>query len=224
MRASCNIQSSESGNPRRKQIPYLPAVLSIMTGTSESKTARGGMPSVVVRRARLLTIALVLLAGGVLGQPLSASDSAGEAQVPVDKQVTSPAPVADWVGELNNLIYELLQILADAKDDVDDSGTEGPLGAPYASNVQADLDDAASIIDQILDPLQVPCLDPVDAGSVDPSVQPELLSEYAADCEQLAQDAWDAVSSTTGSDETIGTKLKTIESLLAGYREEAGID
>ena len=227
MRGSYSNQSSENENARRRQIPYLPAVLALMARAVRPRFACGWMPRTCIGKVRPLAMAmaLVLLAGGGAGHQSPASGSEIEAQVAVDKGVASPAPVADWADDIYELINDLLDILAEAKDRIENLGGEGPLESPDLSYVEADLADAESIIAQILDPFQPPYLTPLDAGSVDSSVQPALLSEYAYECELLAEEAWQAVNAVDpNDDEVIGTKLKTIESLLPGYRDEAGIE
>jgi hypothetical protein len=228
MRGSHSNQSSENEHARRKQNRHLSAAIA---GTAKAVTSGIDCPRVPCTRwksVRLpaVAMALVLLAGGGAGHQSRAFGADVEAQIIVNQEVASPAPVAGWADGLYELLYDLLYILADAWDGVGGWGCEGPLGDPAASLVQADLADAESIIVQILDPNQAPCLDPVDAGSVDSGVEPALLSEYAYECKLMAEEALQAAlsSPTVTNAEIVGTKLKTIASLLPGYRQEAGIE
>ena len=87
------------------------------------------------------------------------------------------------------------------------------------------MDDAQTQIDQLFDPLQNPNLNPVDAGEVERIATPSTLADYADVSLSLADEAMAAALSLSQPlrDETIGSKLKTIEFLPPGYLP-AGLD
>lgn len=226
MRGLYSNQSNQNRNARRRQFPHLSAAMAVISKAIIPCIGSYWVPRNCQGKLRSLAMAmvLVLLAGGGAGHQSQAYGSATEAQVAVDKEVASPAPSPDWGDDVLQLAYRLLEIMAEMKDAINGLGNEGPLESPYISEAEANLDDAEGIIAQILDPFQPPYLTPVDAGSVDSSVQPDLLSEYADDCDALAYEAWQAADAVDPNDVLIGTNLKTIEALLPGYRTEAGIE
>jgi hypothetical protein len=77
----------------------------------------------------------------------------------------------------------------------------------------------------LLDPLELPNLEPVDSGIVNIFVDPDTLEEYANTVLELAQDALAAHDSLSPPwrDFVIGTKVKTIAHLLPHYRQAAGL-
>ncbi|UCD74921.1 MAG: hypothetical protein JSV91_14180 [Phycisphaerales bacterium] len=225
MRGSINHQSNQDGSARRKQNRYLPVPLagvakSVLSPIVGYRPVRAGLRKVV---SLIAVIAFVLLAGGGINHRPFTDSSGDGAQTTVNTEVASVAPVADWDDDLLELLDTLMGIMAEAKDVVDFCGCEGPLDDPARSDVEDDLIEAEAIVVQILDPLQIPTLTPTDAGSIDPSVDPTSLTEYADECVLLAEEAWQAAQSSRSDDEVIGTKLKTIESLLPAYRQAVGI-
>ena len=127
-----------------------------------------------------------------------------------------------------DILDDIIDILEDIIDDLETAEAEigtrtGPLQEPTKTAVANLLDNAEALIDQILDSNEYPSLTPADAGSVDSSFAPTTLPEYATDSNDLALDALQEALSIIVDDETIGTDLKTIKSLLPGYRLEAGI-
>lgn len=127
-----------------------------------------------------------------------------------------------------DIVDDLIALLEDIADDLAAAEAEigsglGPLQEPSKTIVANLLDNAEALIDQILDSNVYPSLTPADTGSVDPSFAPTTLPEYATDSNDLAVDALQEAQSRIVDDEIIGTDLKTIKSLLPGYRQEAGI-
>jgi len=119
--------------------------------------------------------------------------------------------------------------LEDLKDDLEDSddvtGSDpGPLSQQAREAVSAHLDRAETRIARIQDPGTSPSLNPPDAGTIDASVTPQTLPEYADVCVALAGAAHVESTKAEPDDDLIGTKLKTIRSLLPGYRHLAGIN
>jgi hypothetical protein len=132
------------------------------------------------------------------------------------------APVPDHLEDLLEVLKKLKKDLEDANDLVD-QGNARP-DDPNPSGLDCCLDDAEDIIDLILDPMRDPCLQPADAGAVDPSVAPTTLAEYADDCLALSTDAVDEAEFGCPPDhEVIGTKIRTIKACLPGYRAAAGL-
>jgi hypothetical protein len=137
-------------------------------------------------------------------------------------QATSSLPSGTRCG-LREILEAIRDATADAKDKTDAS--IGPLSDPNLTDVENDLDDVESMIDQLFDPNQNPVLVPVDAGSIDTSVDPTTLPEYADTCSSLAQDALDVYDDQLPRDyDAIGSDLKTLESLLPAYCQLAGIE
>ena len=122
---------------------------------------------------------------------------------------------------LEDLIDEVEEWLKDAEKETGEA--QGPLSDPQKSQVASDLARAETKIDQIIDPLQSPSLDPPDAGSVDTSEDPSTLPEFADTCYALSTAAKVAVLGPTPDYEVIGTKIKTIKELVPEYRNLAGI-
>ena len=131
-------------------------------------------------------------------------------------------PVADWIDDV-------IGDLTDGVDDAEDAsslvgGNLGPLPIINRLLLSDTLDDIEERIDRILDPNQYPSLTPADAGEIDPSYAPTLLSGVAADVLELSEAALDELHSGTPDHEIIGTKLRTTKSLLDEYRLLAGIN
>ena len=87
------------------------------------------------------------------------------------------------------------------------------------------LDAIEAEVDLLLDPLELPNLEPVDAGIVNILIGPETLEDYATTVLGLADDALWAHDNLSQPlrDFTIGTDVKTIRHLLPGYRLAAGL-
>lgn len=221
MRSHTRHQSNDEMNRRRNQKPYLPepsaARLSVQTARGSS---RRGRPAGAARIGLLLCLTVSLL---ILAWNPSGLDAAPQAQANADVSVPDVGPIADWGDDMLELVADLLRILAEAKYIIDNLGGEGPLSGSDLTGVQQSLDAAEGIIDQIFDPYQYPSLIPIDAGTVDTSLNPSTLGDYAADCVTCAEEARDAVTPFHVADVTIGSKLKTIQALLPDYRLEAGI-
>ena len=94
------------------------------------------------------------------------------------------------------------------------------------SSVAGLLDSLEGGIDKILDATQDPSLSPSNAGSVDPNVNPSTLGQYADTTHDLMSDAVAELQANGASydAELVGTKLRTVQALLDGYRDEAGIE
>ncbi len=122
---------------------------------------------------------------------------------------------------LEDELHDLEEDLEDSKDATGESA--GPLPEPQKSRVANKLTHSEGIIDRILDPNQSPSLNPPDAGSVDPSVNPSTLPEHAQTCFDLARQAHAEAGQAGADHKVIGTKIKTISSLLPEYRQLAGI-
>jgi hypothetical protein len=128
-------------------------------------------------------------------------------------------PLVKGNNDLEELLKELEEEAVDAATVAPSDGE--PLSTSNRTIMHDNVDRVEAIIDQILDPAQHPSLNPADAGDVDPSVVPVTLEQYADDTAGLAEAAYVAAVTGPGiDDELIGTNLKTIESLLAGYRDE----
>jgi len=128
------------------------------------------------------------------------------------------APVPDASDDIYRALKELQRELEDAEE------ASGGGSMPGNAELGLYLDNAEAIIDQFFDPYQDPSLDPVDAGSIDPTYSPVTLSEFAATCVALAEDAVEEGELGGAADhDEIGSQLKTIESLLPGYRLSAGL-
>ena len=125
------------------------------------------------------------------------------------------------MGILEDELHDLEKDLEDSNDAIRES--EDPPSEPEKSRVADKLTDGEGIIDRILDPNQSPSLNPPDAGSVDPSVIPSTLPQYAQTCFDLAQHAQAEAGQATANHKVIGTKIKTTKKLLPDYRRLAGI-
>lgn len=116
---------------------------------------------------------------------------------------------------LDDLLDELEEWLKDVDETLDSEPT-APIPETVAASVEAMLDDAEMNIDQIFDPLQSPSLSPVDAGTVDETIVPADVWEYATAVHQLALEAQNESRNANPDHEVIGSRLKTIQSLLPG--------
>ena len=181
----------------------------------------GSIVSRLTRGASLLAVLAVMM---IAIEPLPSGNAFAS-----DTLVTAPpaqhgggiGPVAGLIDDLIAILEAMIRDLQDADEAI--GGDMGPLVGPVKSEVAGYLDNAEQLIDQILDPNVYPSLDPPEAGSVQPIVSPAILPEYAVDCRDLAQDAFDEALSLFVDYESIGTDLRNIKSLLPTYRDKAGI-
>ncbi|MCH7601151.1 MAG: hypothetical protein IIB54_00130 [Planctomycetes bacterium] len=144
----------------------------------------------------------------------------------IDSNHQTISPVLSNLDDIIALIEELIRILEEAKRKIEegpDGKRDDPLVFPLPLSVI--LDGVQAQIDQLFDPLQDPSLSPVDAGSEERNLIPTTLSEYADVSLALGDEALAAALSLNQPlrDETIGSKLKTLEGLLYGYLL-AGLD
>jgi predicted component of type VI protein secretion system len=123
---------------------------------------------------------------------------------------------------LLQLLNRLLDILEDLLDEIGDDA--GPLSGDQLTNASGHASDAEGEIDTLFSATQSPSLDPVDAGSVDTSVQPSGLPAHAAACRDLAQAAVNEANDPSPDHDVIGSKVKTIDSLLPALKQLAGIN
>lgn len=172
----------------------------------------------------MLTL-LLLVAGAPMGGSVVASDA----------MITSAAPDHETMQifdaqEVIDRLKELLEALEDAKKEVEEdvSRTANGVGETGMKTVNfklfGHLNSATRSIDDILDPTVEPNLDPVDAGSVESVIIPVSLIQYANTTFALANEALAAAMALNQPlrDEVIGSKLKTIDSLMPGYYSAAG--
>ena len=131
-------------------------------------------------------------------------------------------PVADWLDDLIRELGGLSDNAASAQAVVDQEG--GQLDEDSRRELQQYLERVEERIDTISNPNRSPSLDPPDAGSIDPTVNPTTLTEYADTCATLALEALLAALIDPIADEYVGTRIKTIKALLPEYRDLAGIE
>lgn len=121
-------------------------------------------------------------------------------------------PIADWDDDVDDDTGGIDDDTSDAKVTIGSS--TGQLTEPDLSHVAGLLNSIETTIDRILDPNQFPNLDPVSAGSIDTSINPSTLPEYATACATLAHAAVVELQTPTPSAGVVGTKLKTILHLI----------
>ncbi len=180
-------------------------------------------PRVAARRIRAMMPLVALV--GVL-----AAFAAGKTVAPAVGGQPEPAPaspIADW-------LEDIIDEVQDAKDDLEDAeatvaGQQGPLTGTNLTTVETDLYGTLAIIDRILDPMKYPSLDPTDAGKIDYTVSPSTLPKYAHKCLKLIEEALIEASKGAADDDYIGSRLKTIEYLIAradphSYKSKAGVE
>lgn len=187
--------------------------------------SRSRLRALIERRARISFALFAVLALSIavlrFNEHTSASHSGLTAVAAVHPNTSSSTASVDILDDLIAILEDIADDLAGAEAEI---GTlTGPLQDPTKTTVANLLDSAEAWIDQILDANEYPSLTPADAGSVDTSYDPTTLSEYATDSNDLAVDALDEALSLIVDYEVIGSHLKTIQSLLPGYRLEAGI-
>ncbi len=127
-------------------------------------------------------------------------------------------------------LEELIEALEKSKDEVQgdvslDAGHNGETEMMSLNmRLFSHINSASRSVDDILDPMVEPNLDPVDAGEVENVVPPTSLIQYANTTLGLAYEALAAATSLGQPlrDEVIGSKLKTIDLLMPGYYAAAG--
>ena len=132
-------------------------------------------------------------------------------------------PVSDALDDVIALLLKIIRILEEAQRKIEegpDGKRDGPLVFPQPVSVL--LDGTQDLIDQVFNPLQDPNLSPVDAGTSE-HLKPRTLTEFADTSLTLADEALAAAQTLNQPlrDETIGSKLKTIEDLLPLYLQAA---
>jgi hypothetical protein len=165
----------------------------------------------------LFTVVILLIPGNG-----TVSAAVGMAGLPAGASGSVLSPVADSLDDLIEILKKIEKELRDADEEVGSSGSRPH--EPSTSVLALCLDNAEAFIDQVLNPLEDPSLEPFDAGSVDPGVEPVLLEEFADECLLMAEQAADEAEFGCPADhEVVGTKLQTIKSCLPGYRAAAGL-
>lgn len=193
----------------------------VLQPRTDPQRGRRSLVRFVAGRALLVAALLAMMAVLILpaGGPAYAV-AMPDSGLGVSGNVLSPA--ADGLDDIIDVLKQIEKDLSKAREIVG-QGTGRP-SDPNQSSLADYLDDAEDLIDQVFDPLVDPSLDPVDAGVVDPDVDPGTLLQYADQCLVLAEQAVDeAEFGCPPDDEVIGTKLKTIQSCLPGYRTAAGL-
>ena len=168
--------------------------------------------------------------GGVLATAVIAVAGLAETTVASDGVTSAPTASArasmlrrDWIDDVIDVLDDVADDLDEADDAINGGGVTGSvsqLGLPpmISTYVLGRLDDVLVNIDILFDPGVGPTVD-VSLGSVDPTVQPETLEEYASVTLRLAEDALDHVLNAPVIDEAyVASLLRTIEHLIC--REE----
>jgi hypothetical protein len=197
---------------------------------SSSDNRRGAWFACVasVSQLGLFALALALLATciGLTTSTATAGINASTPRVELRRLADAPrmAMSGDLMEQLAELLERLKEVLDVSYDAVDES--PAPLDARRRAIIRSSLNDAEQIILEIQDPDIEPTLSPADAGSIDDSVNPGTLYGYAEACRQLAGDAYLHVllGPEDLDHEYVGTRLKTIQDLIPGYRTLAGLD
>ncbi|MCZ6835322.1 MAG: hypothetical protein O7G85_06055 [Planctomycetota bacterium] len=153
--------------------------------------------------------------------------------LPVETSVLSSTNIEllpDQERRASSKIRELLEKLKEnagkAKDKVDGTGTpEERSFRRVILGLEDDLDAIDADIDKLLDPNQYPSLSPYDAGFMEPVGVPNSLEDHASVVLTLAIEALAAYNALSQPlrDETVGSKIKTIQALMPGYRDDAGL-
>ena len=227
---SANLPQSNTGNIENgEQIrKFSIANRCLKIGKSEKRwlydNPRPFLPPI---HSALFCIAL-LISTVLLCSPVRSTAQAYEVTsgISISSNPPSIGPISEDLSDLIAMINEIIRILEEAQRKVDegpDGKRDGPLVFPQPLSVL--LDGVQAQIDQLFDPLQNPSLTPVDAGRVERITTPSTLADYADVSLTLADEAMAAALSLSQPlrDETIGSKLKTIEDLLPGYLQ-AGLD
>lgn len=218
---------------RSRQIirPYGPQnvpISNISEGTCPWKPAqplRSRLRGLIEGRSRIPFVLLAVLALSIavlrFNEGTSASHSGLTAATAAEANTSRITAFVDILDDIIAILEDIIDDLAGAEAEI--GSAIGPLQEPSKTIVANLLDNAEALIDQILDSNEYPSLTPADAGSIDSSFAPTILPDYASDSNDLAVDALQEALSRIVDDAVIGTDLKTIKSLLPGYRLEAGI-
>jgi hypothetical protein len=133
----------------------------------------------------------------------------------------------DWLDDVTDIIDDIIEDLEDADSQV--LTLDGPLADPAKGSVEGSLGRALESIDVLLDQQVYPIMANSHLGEVDDRIAPVLLSEYALDCLDLADNAYAEVLTGQGFDDAyVASQLLTIKHLITragphSYRTKAGI-
>ncbi|MCP3905103.1 MAG: hypothetical protein GY715_15875 [Planctomycetes bacterium] len=134
--------------------------------------------------------------------------------------VATVEPIANGDDDYEGTLAEMKRLLDDAAAQIFQGNSAADLGDQMG--VLDLIDEAEAMVSQVLDPGQAPSLNPPCAGEIDPDIEPQDLGEHAMACCVMAMEAVVAVrTAPQTSDEEVGTKLRTIQSLLPEYRRLA---
>lgn len=169
-----------------------------------------------VDRARATAVLLATLILGMLTSGVRAT-SASAAGVIESPSAASPLRSSmlrrDWLGDVIDVIDDVVEILEEADDEIEASGEE--IDDVEESVILDKLDLALDRIDVLLDPDTSPRLEPFDVGTIDTSVSPQTLEQYAGMTLDLALDAMEHLETAPQIDtEYVGTLVKTIAHLI----------
>lgn len=133
------------------------------------------------------------------------------------------------IGPSADSIDDLINVLKDIKEKLDDAHTTigtslGPPAEPLLSDVVGYLTVTETLVDDVMNGNVYPSLNPPHVGSIDPAMAPTTLPGHSGECVRLIQAAITELKELSPDQDIVGTKLKTIISLLPDYRAEAGIE
>ncbi len=142
---------------------------------------------------------------------------------PIGQISTADGSLTDDLGPYSSALSEMKKAAKKAKTHSEEAASRigsdtNPPAEPLRSLIALDLDVVEATINEILDPSVDPNLNPPDAGTIDLTVMPQTLPEYAAACAELANEAVDRLEQGN-NDAQVGTCFKTIKSLLPAYRQ-----
>lgn len=189
-----------------------------------------GSYAVSIQSISTLLCIILLLSLFILSSSDQAAAKSDVSTTPVLKAQSHQeiGPVSDSLDDIIALLLEIIRILEEAlrKIEAGPDGKYDPLVFPQPISVL--LDGTQDLIDQMFNPLQDPNLSPVDAGTSE-HLFPRTLTEFADTSLTLADEALAAAQTLNQPlrDETIGSKLKTIEELLPLFLQvalDAGFD
>lgn len=195
---------------------------------SENPIQKGhsqGSYAVSIQSISAILCITLLLSFFILSSSDQAAAQSDESTTPVLKAQNHQeiGPVSDALDDVIALLLEIIRIFEEAQRKIEegpDGKKDGPLIFPQPVSVL--LDGTQDLIDQMFNPLQDPNLSPVDAGTSE-HLKPRTLTEFADTSLTLADEALAAAQTLNQPlrDETIGSKLKTIEDLLPLYLQAA---